>query len=67
MSQSASLAMSKPGRVFLAIAVLFVCVLIVAMMIRTLDYQAMLTHGVETSADDEAPRIPLPAGPKRFP
>ena len=57
--------MSKPERVVLAFTIVGVCVLMVTMMMRALNFQAQVKAPAETQEFEEA-RIPLPAGPRRF-
>ena len=56
---------SAPQRWFLALVFMCVIGLTVAMMVRVVELKPGLDRvGVED--DDEAPRVPLPAGPRRF-
>ena len=57
--------MSKPERVVLAFTMVAVCVLMVTMMTRALNFQAQVNAPAETQEFEEA-RIPLPAGPRKF-
>jgi hypothetical protein len=55
---------STPQRWFLAIVVMCVMGLTVAMMVRVVQFKPELDRVV--ADEEEAPRVPLPAGPRRF-
>jgi hypothetical protein len=59
--------MSRPHRLLLYAVCLCVVGLMVAMMARTIEFYDAKPEAVVTETEeDERPRIPLPAGPRRF-
>ena len=59
--------MSRPHRLLLFAVCLCVIGLMVAMMARTIElYGAKPKAVVTETEEDERPRVPLPAGPRRF-
>jgi hypothetical protein len=71
MSQLAYDPMSKPHRWLLGLVCVCVIGLIVAMMARAIEFKARTAAPVTVEAasadeDDDRPRVPLPAGPRRF-
>ena len=65
MTDYARQPMSKPERVVLVFTIIGICVLMVTMMRRALDFRAQINVPADTQELEEA-RIPLPAGPRRF-
>ena len=59
-----------PQRWFLALVFMCVMGLMVAMMVRAIEFKARTASTAAEAAsadqDDDRPRIPLPAGPRRF-
>jgi hypothetical protein len=58
--------MSTPHRWFLTFVLVSVAGLTVAMMVRVVELKPKHDR-IETQEEDEPPRTPLPAGPRRFP
>jgi hypothetical protein len=67
MRQLAYKKISSPHRVLIVAAILCVLGLMAVMMARTIElHTSKITVPPVVEEEDEKPRIPLPAGPRRF-